>query len=77
MEIYVTFLFFFMETKRKLLVEEIKMYLTFSLTLVRQHAMKSLLPVCSSVHPSITNFSQYWVISFFLILCKMIAGRDI
>ena len=43
------------------------------LTLVGQHPMKSLSPICLSVrpstcpyvHPSITKFSQDWIISFF------------
>ena len=42
-------------------------------TLIRQRPMKSL----SSVFPSVTKFSQDWIIIFFLILYMMIAGHDI
>ena len=39
--------------------------------------MKSLSSVCPSVCPSVTKFSQDWIISFFLILYMMIADHDI
>ena len=47
------------------------------LTLVGQSPMKSLSSVCPSVRPSVTNFSQDRINSFFLILYVMIVEYDI
>ena len=46
-------------------------------TFVGQRPMKSLSYVCPSVRPSVTKFTQDWIISFFLILYMMIADHDV
>ena len=56
------------------LLFELKVYWTLD---VSRTASYEIALVRLSVFPSVTKFSQGWIISFFLILYMMIAGHDI